>query len=498
MKEGQMNSKKENFYRTFWEIHDLLEAQQLLEWDQQVIMPAKGSAQRADSISALAKTVHEKITSPKFDEILSDFEGGEEDDWDRANLKEARRTYNRQKLIPTRLIAEKSKASAIAQSVWETTKPKSDFAAFLPHLKKVLDITREIAVLGDPENPYDFLLDDYELSMTTKELDPLFENLKEEIGKNLEKYSSGAVAAKNILERRVSGAAQEKIGRFFLGEMGFDQDAGRLDVSTHPFTSGTMNDVRLTTRYKEDFLPTSLFGVLHEGGHALYEQGLDEKHYRDPAGQSCSLGIHESQSRFWENIVGRSKAFWEKYLPFVAGESEGVFNGISVGDFYKAINIVRPSFIRVESDEVTYNLHIILRYEIEKGLMKNEIKASDLPEVWNHKFKELFGITPEAHNLGVMQDVHWSVGLIGYFPTYSLGNLYSAQIKEAMENELGSLDNLILEGRLKTVREYLREKIHCFGRLYPPQELIRKVTGNSLSALPFLKYIKEKYDPLFS
>jgi carboxypeptidase Taq len=493
-----MNSKKEKFYKTFWEIHDLLEAQQLLEWDQQVIMPVKGNAQRADSISALAKIVHEKLTSPKIEEILGDFETAVEDDWDRANLKEAERTYNRQKLIPSELIAEKSKASAIAQSVWQKAKPKSDFAAFLPHLEKVIRITREIALLGNPEEPYDFLLDDYELAMTTKELDPLFDSLKNEIKESLKKYAPEKNPDVNVLDRYVSKEAQERIGRFFLGEMALDFDAGRLDVSVHPFTSGTMNDVRLTTRYKDNFLPTSLFGVLHEGGHALYEQGLDENHYRDPAGQSCSLGIHESQSRFWENIIGRSRAFWKKYYPYIIRETGGAFSGLSVNDFYKAINIVRPSFIRVEADEVTYNLHIILRYEIEKGLMKDQIQVKDLPEVWNHKFKELFGIVPESHNLGVMQDVHWSIGLIGYFPTYSLGNLYSAQIRETLEKELGSIDSLIMEGKLNIVRDYLKEKIHKFGRLYPPQELIKKVTGNSLSSSPFLKYIKDKYDPLYS
>jgi len=493
-----VNPKKEKFYKTYWEIHDLLEAQQVLEWDQQVMMPEKGNDQRAGSVSALAKVVHEKMTSSEIGDIIAGFESGVEDDWDRANLREAKRNYERQSLIPSTLIAEKSRACAMAQSAWEKAKPKSDFASYLPHLDKVISLTREIALLGNSKEPYDFLLDDYELGMTTKDLDPLFEDLKGTIRESVRKYSAAEVPVEKILAKTVPVPVQEKIGRFFLGEMGLDMEAGRLDVSAHPFTSGTMFDVRLTTRYKENFLPTSLFGVLHEGGHALYEQGLDERHFKDPAGQACSLGIHESQSRFWENLIGRSRAFWEKYYPYILKETEGAFAGTSLDEFHRAINAVRPSFIRVEADEVTYNLHIILRYEIEKGLMKNEIQTADLPAVWNAKFRELFGVEPPSHALGVMQDVHWSVGLIGYFPTYSLGNLYSAQIMETLEKDLGSLDSLIAGGRLKDVREYLRAKIHRLGRLYPPQELMKKATGDTLSSAPFLNYISGKYDRLFS
>lgn len=492
-----MNHKKERFYKTFWEIHDLMEAQQVIEWDQQVMMPVKGNDQRAGSVSALARVVHEKLTSPAMRDILDDFETAAEDDWDRANLREAKRNFDRQKLIPSDLVAEKSKACAVAQSVWEKTRPASDFASFLPYLDKVVSVTRQIALLGNSSEPYDYLLDDYELGMTVKELDPIFDGLKKTIKEKVGKYAASAVPVDEVLGRKVSRDAQEKIGRFFLGEIGLDMEAGRLDVSAHPFTSGTMNDVRLTTRYKENFLPTSLFGVLHEGGHALYEQGLDPLHFRDPAGQACSLGIHESQSRFWENMVGRSWAFWKKYHTFIMEASGEAFAGTTAEDFYRAVNVVRPSFIRVEADEVTYNLHIILRYEIEKGLMRGEIATKDLPGIWNEKFKDLFGTEPPSHNLGVMQDVHWSVGLIGYFPTYSLGNLYSAQIRESMERELGGLDALIEGGRLAEVKGYLREKVHRTGKLHPPKKLIENVTGNALSPEPFLRYISDKYDPLF-
>ncbi|HNQ78321.1 MAG TPA: carboxypeptidase M32 [Acidobacteriota bacterium] len=493
-----MNNRKENFYKAYREIHNLMEAQQVLEWDQQVMMPVKGNDQRAGSLSVLAKIAHEKMTSPSMEEVIREFESGADDDWDRANLREAKRFFDRQRKIPSALIAEKSRACAMAQSAWEKAKPASDFQAFLPSLDRVISITREIAALGNPEEPYDFLLDDYELGMTVRELDPLFESLKQRIREMVKKYSRTGSDADKVLGGTVPRDIQEKIGRFFLAEMGLDMEAGRLDVSAHPFTSGTMNDVRLTTRYREDFLPTSLFGVLHEGGHALYEQGLDPEHFRDPAGQACSLGIHESQSRFWENLIGRSRAFWGKYHPMILSETGGAFAGTTAEDFYRAVNSVRASFIRVEADEVTYNLHIILRYEIEKGLIRGEIRTADLPEIWNAKFSDLFGIEPPSHNLGVMQDVHWSVGLIGYFPTYSLGNLYSAQIARAMQKELGGLDELISAGRLTEVKNYMREKVHRHGKLFPPRDLIRMITGSPPSAEPFLEYLSCKYDPLFA
>ena len=493
-----MNGTKERFYKTYWDIHGLMEAQQVLEWDQQVMMPVKGNDQRAGSVSALAKIIHEKLTSSEMGELIEAFGAAGGDEWDRANFREAKRGFDRQRKIPSELIAEKSRACAIAQSIWEKTKPGSDFEAFLPHLDRVISITREIARLGNSEEPYDYLLDDYELGMTVRELDPLFESLKKSIRERISKYSRAAIDTDRVLGRKVPGDIQEKIGRFFLGEMGLDMKAARLDVSAHPFTSGTMNDVRLTTRYKENYLPTSLFGVLHEGGHALYEQGLDPEHFRDPAGQACSLGIHESQSRFWENLVGRSRAFWEKYHPIIVKETGVAFAGTTADEFYRAVNVVKPSFIRVEADEVTYNLHIILRYEIEKGLINGGIRTADLPEVWNAKFSDLFGMAPPSHNLGVMQDVHWSVGLIGYFPTYSLGNLYSAQIAKAMESDLGGLDTLISGGRLPEVKNYMRDKVHRHGKLYPPRDLIRKITGNPPSAEPFLEYLSGKYDPLFA
>ena len=490
-------NKKKNFYKIFGEIHDLLEVQQLLEWDQQVVMPVGGANQRANLVSFIAEITHNKMTSKEMEETIFNFESVATSEWDKAHLREAKRTYQKQKRIPSSLITEKTKNTVIAQSVWQKTKPKSDFKTFLPYLEKVIEVTKKIAKCGDDKNPYNFLLDDYEPYMTTEELNPLFQNLKVGLKEFVQKYSSKDVATeKNTLKRFVSQQNQEKIAKFFLKEIGFDFNRGRLDVSAHPFTSGTMDDVRLTTRYNENFLSASLFSTLHEGGHALYEQGLDKKNFRFPAGQACSLGIHESQSRFWENIIGRSRGFWECYFERMNNLSDNSFANDSLDDFYRAINIVQPSFIRVEADEVTYNLHIILRYEIEKELINQDLKAKDLVDVWNAKFENLFGIKPSTIAEGVMQDVHWAVGLIGYFPTYTLGNLYSGMIKETIEKDVGSLNNLVKNKKLKEVLKWLKEKIYSKGRLYPPRELIIKVTGRKISEKPFLNYLRKKYDSL--
>ncbi len=488
---------KERFYSHFGEIHNIFEVLQILDWDQQVYMPKGGSEQRAESFSTLSKIIHEKITSEKTGEIIYAFEKLAETDWDRAHIREAKRSYEKQKKIPTQLIQERAKVASITQSVWEEAKPKSDYKTFLPHLKKVVDVLKEISRCGDEQNPYDFLLDDYEPYITTKILDPLFENLKNELKILIQKYK-----VKNLeeslkpIKRNVSKENQEKIGIFLLNEIGFDFDRGRVDVSVHPFTSGTMNDVRVTTRYSDDFLPASLFSILHEGGHAIYEQNLDKENFKYPAGESCSLGIHESQSRFYENIIGRSRGFSEKYFSKINKLSSNAFEGIALDDFYRAINTVYPTFIRIEADEVTYNLHIILRYELEKKIIKGDVKVDDIPDLWNEKFEELFGIKPPTFEKGFMQDVHWAAGLMGYFPTYSLGNLYAAQIKRAIEKETTPLSDFVKNGKLGDLKEILRNKIHRFGRFYPSNELIQKATGEPLSETHYLDYLKEKYENL--
>jgi len=300
-----------------------------------------------------------------------------------------------------------------------------------------------------------------------------------------------------VMERHYPVAAQEALCRALAQEVGFDFEAGRLDRSAHPFTNGTFRDVRITTRYNERRLNTALFGTLHEAGHALYEQGLDPERYRMPAGQACSLGIHESQSRFWENVVGRSQGFWIRTLPRLKESFPGVLDDVDAGTFFRAANVVNPSFIRVEADEVTYNLHIVLRFELESALLRGDLRPADLPAAWNGKMESHLGLRPPTDREGVLQDVHWSAGLIGYFPTYALGNLYAAQFAEAMEKDLGPLEERAAGGDFGSLREWLREKIHRHGRKDLAPELCRKVTGKALSAEPLMAYLERKFGAVY-
>jgi carboxypeptidase Taq len=291
--------------------------------------------------------------------------------------------------------------------------------------------------------------------------------------------------------------AQEDFCRSLAADLGYDYEAGRLDRSAHPFTNGTFRDVRITTRYSETFLNMALFGTIHETGHALYEQGLDPERFRMPAGQACSLGIHESQSRFWENVVGRSRPFWSRYFPKLRRAFPAALEGVEEGDFYRAINAVKPSLIRVEADEVTYNLHIILRFELERALLRGSLEPKDLPEAWRTGMKSLLGMEPPSDREGVLQDIHWAAGLVGYFPTYALGNLYGGQFLQALRADLPDLDARIAAGDFAPVREWLRIKIHRQGRRHLAPELCLRVTGSALSATPLMAYLEEKFTDVY-
>lgn len=494
----KMNKIKEKFYKIFSEITNLNLLEQLVEWDRQVMMPKGASEQRAQMASTLSRIAHEKLTSPETRDVIYEFENFVEDDWDKAHLREAKRLYERKVNIPKELIEEKTRLSSISFIVWEKAKKESNFNEFEPYIEKLLKVVKEIAKIGNSENPYDYLIDEFEPYMSSKEIEPIFEKLKEGLIIYLKKYFRNDCDERlKPIIRKVEIEKQEKVCRFVLDEIGFDFYKGRLDVSTHPFTTGMKNDVRITTRYREDFIPVALFGALHEGGHALYEQGLPERHYMYPAGQFCSLGIHESQSRFYENIVGRSRSFWKKYFKDINEICSGIYSDLDFETFYKAVNVVKPSYIRVEADEVSYNLHIILRYEIEKEIFMDKIFVKDLPEIWNEKFYKYFGISPKNHSEGLLQDVHWATGIFGYFPTYTLGNLLAAQIRETINKKLGNLNDIIEKGQLHEVKKFMKEKIYDLGRFYKPLELIVNFSGMPLSYEPFLNYIREKYDSLY-
>lgn len=482
------------FYERARQIFDLTQAQQALEWDQEVMMPAQGADQRAYQLATLATVAHEKLTDPAYGGLIDAFEGSRDlDERARADVREARRARERAVRVPARLVAERTEACAHAQAAWAEARPKNDFAAFRPHLEKVLDLTRELAEAQGMPSPYDALLDDYEPGMTEAKLQPLFDDLLGRLVPLLERIR-GAARRPNPapLARRFPIQGQEAFCRRLVTDMGFDLDAGRFDVSAHPFTTGTHRDVRLTTRYREDWLPCSLFGTIHEGGHGLYEQGLDPRYFRDPSGGACSAGLHESQSRLWENLIGRALPFWSHYYPVLQATFPGVLDDVPLASFHAAVNTVEPSLIRVEADEATYNLHILLRFELESDLVARRIAVRDLPELWRLKMEEYLGIAPPDDRSGVLQDIHWAVGLVGYFPTYALGNLYAAQFMERMREELPDLDDRLSRGELGVVKTWLQERVHVHGRIWSAQEVCRRATGEPLSVEPLLRHLEAK------
>lgn len=494
-----MSAMLERFYERVRGVNDILMAQQALEWDQQVMMPKKGAGQRATQVAALAGLAHGRLTDPAMGELLESLERGDGlGEVPRADLREARRAYDRAVKLPARLVSERAEACALAQAAWEEARPRNDFAAFLPHLERVLSLTREAAEAIGGERRYDALLEEYEPGMTEAQLRVIFDDLKGRLLPLLDAIQGAPRRPDpSPLHRRFPKERQEAFCRSLVADMGFDLEAGRFDVSAHPFTTGTLHDVRLTTRYLEDFLPAALFGALHEAGHGLYEQGLDPERYRDPAGLSCSLGVHESQSRFWENVVGRSRSFWSHYLQPLKATFPGTLDDVGLDAFYGAVNHVAPSLIRVEADECTYNLHILLRFELESALLSGALEARDLPGAWDEKMETYLGIRPPDHRDGVLQDVHWSVGLIGYFPTYTLGNLYSGQFREALLRDMPDFEARVAEGDLLPVRDWLREKIHRHGRLWLAQDLCLQVTGKPLTAEPLIGYLKAKYAEVY-
>jgi carboxypeptidase Taq len=487
------------FYTKAHQIFDLAQAQQALEWDQQVMMPRKGAEQRAQQLSALATVTHGKLTDSAYGELIARLELNQDLTEDmRADVREARRAHDRAVKIPVRLVAERTEACALAQSAWEAARPASDFASFRPHLERVMALTRETAEAIGTANRYDALLDDYEPGMTETRLKAIFADLKTRLIPLLDTIR-GATRKPDpaVLSRRFPGLGQEAFCRRVVQDMGFDMDAGRFDVSAHPFTTGTFRDVRLTTRYLENFLPCALFGAIHEAGHGLYEQGLDPQRYQNPAGLFCSMGIHESQSRLWENLIGRSKGFWAHYFKPLQETFPGVLEDTTLEAFYGAINTVSPSLIRVEADEATYNLHILMRFDLESDLLAGRVEVKDLPEIWNAKMKEYLGIEPPEDRLGVLQDVHWAAGLIGYFPTYTLGNLYGAQFLEAMRRDLPGLDECVARGELGVVKDWLNQNIHAHGRRWFAEDLCQKVTGQALTAEPLMRHLNEKYSQIY-
>lgn len=480
----------------------------LLGWDQETYMPPAAAEHRAEQAGMLSTWHHERITSPRIAELLAACEAdaelvGEADSEVAANLREIRRLHDRATKVPTELVAELARVGSRAQEAWKKARAASDFVGFAPWLERMFELTRRKADhLGAPEGGelYDALLDDYEPGARAAEIQRIFTPLAQRLsGLVKELKDRGTPPDTACLELSVPEAEQHTLGLRVLKAMGFDMNAGRLDTTTHPFCSGLgPGDTRLTTRYRDSRFTDALYGTMHEGGHGLYDQGLPkETKFGLPCGDDISLGIHESQSRMWENFVGRSREFWQWAHPLVQRLFGDVAAPYSVEDFYRAVNTASPSLIRVEADEATYNLHVMLRFEIERALIRGDLAVADIPAVWNRRFEELLGVRVPDDARGCLQDVHWSFGLIGYFPTYTLGNLYAAQLWETIRQRIPDLSQRMARGDFLPLKVWLNENVHAHGMRYRAADLCERLTGAPLSADPLLRHLEGKLRPIY-
>jgi carboxypeptidase Taq len=482
----------------------LVAVQAALEWDERTMLPPPAAEYRAEQIAMVSGLVHKQWVEPRFGDWLAELaasplaEAPYSDSG--ATIRELRRQRDRAVKLPQSLVEAIARAAVLGQNAWQEARRKADFQQFRPFLENMLALKRQQAeAIGYAQSPYDVLLDDYEPAALSTEVTQVLAALRNELAPLVAEIAqSGRQPDVSILVRCYAVGVQEQFGRATAARIGFDFNRGRLDPTTHPFcTTLGPHDCRITTRYNERHFNESFFGILHEAGHGIYEQGLRVDQYGLPLGQAVSLGVHESQSRLWENMVGRSLPFWEHLYPEAQRQFPEALGDVALRDFYFAANDVRSSLIRVEADEATYNLHIVIRFELEQALLLGDLSVGDLPGAWNEAYRKYLSIDPTDDAVGVLQDVHWSAGLIGYFPTYALGNLCAAQLFEKADDELGGLKALIAAGQFLPLRQWLGEKIHSQGQRYPAAELIRRVTGQPLSHRPLIAYLRAKFEPLY-
>lgn len=476
----------------------------VLEWDEQTYMPPAAGPHRADQLALLAEMSHERATAPEVGEWLDTLAQSplvaDPDSSTTTIVRELRRTYDRKTKLPARLVAALTRAASRGQQVWIEARKEDDFAKFAPYLEEMVRLKREEAdAVGWRECRYDALMDDYEPHARSAVVGPVLKALGEELVPIVAAIGESSTAPDmSIFDRDYPVVLQHEFSVAVSKQMGFDVEAGRIDVSVHPMcmTLGP-HDVRLTTRWSERDLRVGFFSVLHEAGHGLYEQGLPADQFGLPTGEAASLGIHESQSRFWEVLVGLGRPFWEHFYPKLQATFYRALDGVSLDEFYFAANESKPSLIRVESDEATYNLHILIRYELEEALISGDLSIADLPAAWNEKYQTYLGITPPSDAVGVMQDVHWSAGLFGYFPTYSLGNLYAAQFFQQARRDLTDLDDQLSRGEFAPLLDWLRTNIHRHGQKYTAEQLVQRTTGHPLSSEPLLEHLRGKFGGLY-
>lgn len=471
------------------------DAQALLSWDQEVLMPAKGVDYRGRQMAWFSGWIHDKFTAPEVGDWISqaEAESGGASAEVKANLREWRHGYDRATNVPKRLVEEMAEAQTLAKSAWAEAREKSDFSLFSGSLRKLIDLCREEAEChGYEETLYDALLDKFERGATTGRLNETLGGLRDLLVPIVEEATSREPFDESKLAGEYPVAQQEAFNREVAGSMGFDFEAGRIDTAVHPFCSGMAPfDTRLTTRYDEKDFRSSLFGVLHEAGHGLYEQGLNPEYHGQPVGKAVSLGVHESQSRLWENHVGRSRSFWEKWLP----RAQHYFphlSSVSVDEMFDAVNQANMSFIRVESDEVTYDLHILLRYEIEKAIFAGDLAVVDIPAEWNRRFEEYFGMPVDEDSNGCLQDIHWSMGIFGYFPTYSLGNINAAHLAAAAGAD-STIAAEMEQGDFSGLLDWMRKRVHSRGSELLPDDLITAAAGKPADASALATHLRERY-----
>lgn len=476
----------------------------VLGWDRETYMPRGGNEHRANQMSLLAGLAHQWATADRIGELLSELEESvvpQSDTHEAVNIREARRSYDRATKLPQKLVEELSRVTSLAQQAWVDSRKADDFSVFQPWLEQIIALKREQAeAIGYGDGvPYDALLDEYEPGTTTADVQNAFTPLRNELVSLVAAIkNSGVELPAEILTRQYPVDAQRQFGLSAAKAIGFDFDTGRLDVTAHPFCCDVgPGDCRLTTRYDEKHFPGAFFGTLHEAGHGIYEQGLNHEAFGLGMGQAVSLGIHESQSRLWENFVGRSREFWNHFYSSAQTTFPDSLGKTSIDDFYAAINDVRPSLIRVEADEVTYNLHIMLRFELEQEMIAGSLDAQDVPTAWNERFESFFGIVPPSDADGCLQDVHWSAGLFGYFPTYALGNMYAAHFFNAADRELGGLHEMFAKGEFLPLKEWLNKNVHLRGKQFAPTQLVQEVASESLSHGPLVAHLRSKFEPLY-
>lgn len=478
-----------------------------LDWDQETYMPAASAGIRGEQLKTLAGLIHREKTSRKFSNALGkliDLSTGrirskKLSPAQMAALKEWRRDYLNDMALPSKFVEDFAKLTSQAILAWRTARQQNSFQQFAPFLDRVVSMCRQKAeLLGYKDHPYDALLDQYEPDMKTKDVSKLFDRLRDTLSPLIKKIASARQIEDRFLFSEWNEQKQIEFGRKLLESMKYDLKKGRLDLSTHPFSSASHpTDSRITTRLGSSLM-TNIGAIMHEAGHGLYEMGLPEGEYGSPLGESRSLGVHESQSRWWETRIGLSRPFWQYFLPLLKETFKGKLDHVSLPDFYQAINKVEPLFIRIESDELTYPLHIILRFELEKALIEGSLNVRDIPDAWNAKMEQYLGIVPSTNSEGCLQDIHWAMGGIGYFPTYTLGNIYAAHLFEGFAHDYPNWEERVAAGELEFIKLWLHEKVYQYGRRFSSLELLKQATGKEFSVEPYLHYLKHKYTGIYN